>query len=69
VNKQLHTKCLFASMAMHLLLFVVLVVAPAFLPEKPRVSAPVINLVSARELDAILCRARGGAGARRACRC
>lgn len=39
---------------MHLLLFVVLFVAPAFLPEKPRVSTPTINLISARELDAIL---------------
>lgn len=39
---------------MHALLFVVLVVAPAFLPEKPRSNTPVINLVSARELDAIL---------------
>lgn len=41
-------------MAMHLLLFVVLVVAPAFLPEKPRVPTPVINLVNPRELDIIL---------------
>jgi TonB family protein len=39
---------------MHALLFVVLIVAPAFLPEKPRANTPVINLVSARELDAIL---------------
>lgn len=39
---------------MHALLFAILVVAPAFLPEKPRANAPVINLVSARELDALL---------------
>lgn len=39
---------------MHALLLVIVFVAPAFLPEKPRVNAPVINLVSARELDAIL---------------
>ncbi len=39
---------------MHALLFLILVVAPAFLPEKPRPHAPVINLVSARELDAVL---------------
>ncbi len=39
---------------MHALLFLVLIVAPAFLPEKPRANTPVINLVSARELDAIL---------------
>lgn len=39
---------------MHSLLFVIVIVAPAFLPEKPRVSTPVINLVNARELDAIL---------------
>ena len=39
---------------MHALLFVIVIVAPAFLPEKPRVSTPVINLVNARELDAIL---------------
>ena len=39
---------------MHALLFAIICVAPAFLTEKPRVSTPVINLVSARELDAIL---------------
>lgn len=39
---------------MHALLFVIICVAPAFLPEKPRASTPVINLVSARELDALL---------------
>lgn len=54
MNQQLHTKCLFASAAMHALLFVIIFVAPAFLPEKPRPHTPVINLVSARDLDAIL---------------
>lgn len=39
---------------MHTLLFVIICVAPAFLPEKPRLNTPVINLVSARELDALL---------------
>ena len=39
---------------MHSLLFVIVIVAPAFLPEKPRPSTPVINLVNPRELDAIL---------------
>lgn len=39
---------------MHALLFAIICVAPAFLTEKPRVSTPVINLVSARDLDAIL---------------
>ena len=39
---------------MHALLFVILIVAPAFLPEKPRPHTPVINLVSPRDLDAIL---------------
>lgn len=39
---------------MHALLILIVCVAPAFLPEKPRVSTPVINLVSARELDALL---------------
>lgn len=39
---------------MHALLFVIICVAPAFLPEKPRTNSPVINLVSARELDAIM---------------
>lgn len=39
---------------MHALLFVIICVAPAFLPEKPRATTPVINLVNARELDAIL---------------
>lgn len=39
---------------MHALLFVIICVAPAFLPEKPRLNTPVINLVSARELDALL---------------
>lgn len=39
---------------MHALLFVIVLVAPAFLHEKPRISTPVINLLNARELDAIL---------------
>lgn len=39
---------------MHALLLLIVFVAPAFLPEKPRISTPVINLVSARQLDAIL---------------
>ncbi|MEN9574632.1 MAG: TonB terminal [Verrucomicrobiota bacterium] len=39
---------------MHALLFVIILVAPAFLPEKPRPHTPVLNLVSARELDIIL---------------
>jgi TonB family protein len=54
VNRRLQNKCLFASAAMHALLILIVCVAPAFLPEKPRANTPVINLVSARELDALL---------------
>ncbi|MFM8469691.1 MAG: cell envelope integrity protein TolA [Limisphaerales bacterium] len=54
MNRRLHTTCFLASAAMHALLFVIICVAPAFLPEKPRANTPVINLVSARELDALL---------------
>ena len=54
MNPQFQTKCFVASAAMHVLLLLIVFVAPAFLPEKPRVSTPVINLVSARQLDAIL---------------
>ncbi len=39
---------------MHALLFVIIIVAPAFLPEKPHLHTPVLNLVNARDLDAIL---------------
>lgn len=39
---------------MHALLFVIICVAPAFLPEQPRLNAPVINLISARQLDTLL---------------
>ncbi len=39
---------------MHALLLVIVFVAPAFLPEKPRVSTPVINLVNSQKLDALL---------------
>jgi TonB family protein len=38
---------------MHALLFVIICVAPAFLPEKPRVSTPVINMIDPRVLDAL----------------
>lgn len=39
---------------MHALLLVIVFVAPAFLPEKPRPSTPVVNLINAQKLDAIL---------------
>ena len=39
---------------MHALLFVIVIVAPAFLPEKPRPSTPVIRMIDPRLLDDLL---------------
>lgn len=51
MNQRLQTKCFIASAATHALLVLIVFVAPAFLPEKPRPAAPVMRMIDARLLD------------------
>lgn len=57
MNRRLQTKCFLASAAMHALLLVIVFVAPAFLPDKPRPQTPVIQMIDPRVLDRLEARA------------
>lgn len=54
VNRRLHNQCFFASAALHALLVAIVIIAPAFLPEPPKVNTPVLNFRKDSEIEAIL---------------